>query len=113
MIRTHKIILTAVVAALTLPALAQQPDLQQKLEAVKAAAAANNQALHQYTWTETTQLTLKGDPKPPTKKLCQYGPDGTIQKTPIGAPAPPPQGGRLKQRMVARKKPKCRTTCRT
>jgi hypothetical protein len=104
MTRTRKIVLTTLLAAFTIPAIAQQADLQQKLEAVKAAAAQNNQALRQYSWTETTQLTLKGDAKPPTRKLCQYGPDGTIQKTPIGAPAPPPQGGRLKQRVVAKKK---------
>jgi hypothetical protein len=105
MIQSGKIVLaTALLAAFTIPAIAQQADLQQKLEAVKAAAAQNNQALRQYQWTETTQLTLKGDAKPASQKLCQYGPDGQVQKTPIGAPAPAPQGGRLKQRVVAKKK---------
>src|SRR5271170_1781132 len=43
-------------------------------------------------------------PKPATEKLCQYGPDGQVQKTPIGAPPPAPSGGRLKQRIVEKKK---------
>jgi hypothetical protein len=79
------------------------PELQQKLAAVKQSVAANQQSLHQYQWTETTQLTLNGDAKPPSQSLCQYGPDGTVQKTPMSPPPPPPSGGRMKQRIVARK----------
>jgi hypothetical protein len=85
-------------------AIAQNGELQQKLAAAKQAAAENKQRLRQYQWTETTQLTLKGDPKPATQKLCQYGPDGQVQKTPIGPPPEPPSGGRLKQRVIEKKK---------
>jgi hypothetical protein len=85
-------------------AIAQNADLQQKIAAVKQAAAENKQRLQQYQWTETTQLTLKGDAKPATQKLCQYGPDGQIQKTPIGPPPEQPSGGRLKQRVIEKKK---------
>src|SRR5271154_361409 len=93
----------ALIVASTVTTVAQNPEMQQKLAEVKQAAALNQQALHLYQWTETTQLTLKGDPKPATQKLCQYGPDGQVQKTPIGAPPPPPSGGRLKKRVVANK----------
>ena len=86
------------------PAMAQNAELQQKLAAVKQAAAENKQQLHQYQWVETTQLTLKGDQKPSSQKLCQYGPDGQIQKTPIGPPPEQPSGGRMKQRVIAKKK---------
>jgi hypothetical protein len=79
--------------------IAQNGELQQKLAAVKQAAAENQHQLRQYQWTETTQL-----PKPPSEKLCQYGPDGQIQKIPIGAPPQEPSGGRLKQRIVEKKK---------
>jgi len=79
-------------------------EVQEKLAAVKQAAAENKQKLQQYTWTETTQLTLKGDPKPPTQNSCRYGPDGQIQKTPIGPPPQPPSGGRMKQRVIEKKK---------
>ena len=83
---------------------AQGGELQQKLAAVKQAAAENKQRLRQYQWTETIQLTLKGDPKDPTQNLCRYGPDGQIQKTPIGPPPEQPSGGRVKQRVIAKKK---------
>ena len=79
-------------------------DLQQKLAAVKQSAAENQQKLHKYHWTETTQLNLKGDDKPPSQSLCQYGPDGKVQKTPIGPPPQAPSGGRMKQKVIAKKK---------
>jgi len=95
----------AVTLAITAPAISQNSDLQQKVAAVKQAAAENKQRLHQYQWVETTQLTLKGDAKPPTKNSCMYGPDGTVQKTMIGPPPPPPpSGGRIKQKIIANKK---------
>jgi hypothetical protein len=79
-------------------------ELQQKLAAVKQSVAENQQKLHQYQWTETTQLSLKGEDKPPTQSMCMYGPDGKVQKTPIGPPPQAPSGGRLKQRVVTKKK---------
>jgi hypothetical protein len=85
-------------------AFAQNPELQQKLAAVKQAAAENKQKLRQYQWIETTQLTLKGDAKPPTKNSCLYGPDGKVQKTMIGPPPEQPSGGRMKQKVIEKKK---------
>jgi hypothetical protein len=79
-------------------------ELQQKIAAVKQSVAENQQKLHQYQWTETTQLTLKGEPKPPKTSECRYGPNGTVEKTPISQPAPPPSGGRLKQKIVEKKR---------
>ena len=58
----------------------------------------------QYQSTETQQLTLKGDAKPPSQNLCQYGPDGKVQKTAIGPPPQEPSGGRMKQKVIAKKK---------
>jgi hypothetical protein len=97
-----------IIAALALLASAVAPaqsqELQQKLAAVKQAAAQNKKKLRQYQWIETTQLTLKGDAKPPTRNSCVYGPDGQVQKTQIGPSPEPPSGGRLKQRIIAKKK---------
>jgi hypothetical protein len=79
--------------------------LQDKLGAVKQSIAENQQKLHKYQWIETTQLTLNGEAKPPRQSLCQYGPDGKVQKTPMGPPpAAPPSGGRLKQKIIEKKK---------
>src|SRR5277367_6580265 len=98
------VIIAALMFTASAPLVAQNSDLQAKLAAVKQAVAQNQQRLHQYQWVETTQITLKGDPKPASQNLCQYGPDGQVQKTLIGAPPPPPSGGRLKQRIVEKKK---------
>jgi hypothetical protein len=103
-LRKRWMMIAAVVLAGALPLIAQSAELQQKIAAVKQAAAQNQQRLHQYRWTETTQLTLKGDAKPPTQNMCQYGSNGQVLKTAIGPPPEPPSGGRLKQRMIAKKK---------
>lgn len=81
-------------------------DLQAKVAALKQSAAENQQKLHQYQWIETTQLTLNGEARPGTQSSCQYGPDGKVQKTPMGSPQQPqaPSGGRLKQKIIEKKK---------
>jgi hypothetical protein len=104
-----KLFIVAIILVATVLAIAQAGggaggDLQQKVAAAKESAAVNQQKLHQYQWTETTQLTLKGEAKPPTQSMCQYGPDGKVQKTPMGPPPEAPSGGRMKQKMVAKKK---------
>lgn len=105
----RKLFIAATVLAVTVPAMAQAGggaggELQQKVAAVKQAAAENQQKLHQYQWMETTQLTLKDEAKPPTQSMCQYGPDGKVQKTPMGPPPEPPSGGRMKKKIVEKKK---------
>lgn len=102
------LILAAAMLAGVVPAIAQGggagAELQEKVAAVKQSVGENQQKLHHYQWKETTQLTLKGDPKPPSQSACQYGPDGKVQKTPLTAPPPPPSGGRMKQKVIANKK---------
>jgi hypothetical protein len=93
-----------IVALLSSAALmAQDSAVQERLAIVKQAMAANAQKLHQYQWLEVTQLTLNGEAKPPRQNSCQYGPDGTVQKTPIGGPPEPPSGGPLMRRVIERK----------
>jgi len=102
---SHSLMILGVLAlSASISAIAQSSDLQQRLAFVQQNIAENQQRLHQYQWTETTQLTLKGEQKPPREFLCQYGPDGNVQKTPIGPPPPAPSGGRLKQRVIEKKK---------
>jgi hypothetical protein len=96
------LVLAAAFLVSVLPATAQS-DAQDKAAALKQAVAANQQKLRQYQWTETTQLTLNGDAKPPSMSSCQYGPDGKVIKTPMSPPPPPPSGGRFKQRIVEKK----------
>lgn len=110
---TTKTIRTAVtiaaIATLTSFAAAQAggsavtAEAKQKLAALKQSVAANQQKLHKYQWTEVQQLTLKGETKPQQQFMCQYGPDGNVEKYPMG-PQEQPSGGRLKQKMIAKKK---------
>ena len=100
--RSMMVGMAALVAAL--PVYAQDNAVQERLALVKMAMAANAQKLHQYQWVETTQVTLNGEQKPPTQASCQYGPDGRVQKTPIGSAPPEPGGGPLMRRIIEKKK---------
>jgi len=63
------IIMGALASIASSPAVAQNVEVLQKLVAAKEAAAENKQKLRQYQWTETTQITLKGDAKPSSQKI--------------------------------------------
>jgi hypothetical protein len=67
----------------------------------KKESGENNRAkLQQYQWTETTEVLVKGEDKKTEQELCQYGPDGKVQKTPLGpSPAPPKEQKGLKGRI--------------
>jgi len=102
-----KLIFTLSLAGFIIPAFSQSanPALQQKVAALKQSIAMNQQALHQYTWTETKQMILKGDVKSTQMFQCQYGPDGKVQKSPMGPPQPPPSDKRgVRGRVVEKKK---------
>ncbi|MFN8006126.1 MAG: hypothetical protein U0V70_03705 [Terriglobia bacterium] len=79
------------------------PAVQQKVEAFKQASAKNKQALMQYSWIETTQLSLKGDVKSTKVQQCRYGPDGQVQKTTISQPPPPEKKRGVRGRVVEKK----------
>lgn len=80
--------------------------LKQRATELKQSVAANQAKLHAYRWTQTTRVTLKGETKKDSEVLCMYGPDGKIQKTPIGTPTPkkslPTRGlrGKIAQKKV-------------
>ncbi len=97
---------TTALVLLATYAFSQNPALQQKVAALKQAAAQNKQRLMHYQWTETQQITYKGEPKGTKQFLCQYGPNGQVNKTQLGGQQAQQQqgGGRLKQRIVEKKK---------
>jgi hypothetical protein len=95
--------LLLIVCALIVPGSASAQELQQKLAAVKAAAAKNAQEQRSYTWVEKTELLLKGEVKNTKIESCKYGPDGKVQKTPIVEPPPPEKKRGLKGKIVAKK----------
>ena len=113
---SHAISLFAAILSATSSALsvsAQNLDLQQKIAEVKQAAAANKQALAQYTWVEQTTISLKGEQKKQQHFQVRLGPDGKPQKQSLDAPAQPQQpaeagggrrSGRVKEHVVEKKK---------
>jgi hypothetical protein len=101
----------ALLAAATL--CAQTPGPDDRAAAIKQSLAANQAALKQYSWIETTTITLKGEVKKQEQKQCSYGADGKVQKTPMPGATPKAQpeqkeskgrrGGRVKQAVVEKK----------
>src|ERR1700688_2035925 len=99
---------TGALLAILPPTFSQQaganPELQEKVAALKQSVAQNQQALRQYTWTEKMETIFKGETKSTKLSQCQYGPDGTVQKTPLGGTPPPQQQRGLKGRVIEKKK---------
>ena len=91
-------------AVCTIPANAQNPELQQQVSDVKQSMAKNKQALASYTWNEQVTISLKGEEKKQEHFQVRLGPDFKPQKTSLDPPAEPPSGGRLKRHVVAKKK---------
>jgi hypothetical protein len=108
---------TSATVLLTLPLLAavaaaQTPPAQDRAAALKQSLAQNQAALRQYTWIETTEISMKGEVKKQEQKQCSYGADGKVQKTPLPGQAAAPKkesggggrrGGRIKEAIVANK----------
>lgn len=84
---------------------AQNPAIQAKVAEIKAAAAANKQALAQYTWNETDTISVKGEEKKQEHFQVRLGADSKPQKTPLDAAAAPaePSGRRLRRHIVEKK----------
>jgi hypothetical protein len=77
--------------------------LQEKVAAFKQSTAENQKALRQYAWTESTELSLKGEVKNSKVEQCQYGPDGKVQKKLLTAPPEKKQMRGLKKKVVEKK----------
>jgi len=87
-------------------AAAQNPQLEEKMMAIKQAQALNKQKLAQYTWQETETISIKGDVKDTKIYQVQLGPNGQPQKTEINEQKAQSGGGRqgrLKQRVIEKK----------
>jgi hypothetical protein len=92
-----------VLMALTATGQDAKQELQQKLAAFRESVAQNQAALRQYSWTQETQLILKGDVKSTKIELCRYGPDGQVQKTQVSEPVEQKKKRGLRGKVVAGK----------
>jgi hypothetical protein len=101
------ILFTGALLVLVAPAFSRQaganPELQQKVAALKQSVAQNQQSLHQYTWTETMDTIFKGETKSTKQSQCQYGPDGKVQKMEIAKTPPPEKKRGLKGKVIEKK----------
>jgi len=106
---TAILVLAAFAASLYPPHLHAQgaADLQARIGELKESMARNKEALSHYTWKETVHIILKGDEKRTEHFEVRQGPDGKPVKTPLDpsdTAQQPAEGGRLRQRVVAKKK---------
>ena len=101
--------LAVILIAVTI--MAQETEQQKRVAAFKQAVQQSMAGLRKYEWIETTTVMLKGEVKSQKQNRCYYGADGKIQKVAVGEADSPPQeqptgrrGGRLKGRIIAKKK---------
>jgi hypothetical protein len=86
---------------------AQNPQMEQKLMAIKQAQATNKQKLAQYTWLETETISIKGEVKDTKVYQVRIGANGQSQKTEVSEQKVQPDGGRqgrVKAHVVEKKK---------
>jgi hypothetical protein len=84
---------------------AQLGDMQARVTELKESSTKNKQELAQYTWTERVTISLNGQEKKQERFQVRMGADGKPIKTPIDAPQQEQaRGGRLRQRIVEKKK---------
>ena len=89
----------------TTPAAAQNPQMVDKLMAIKQAQETNKQKLAQYTWTETETISIKGSVKD-TKTYQVQMVNGQPQKTEVSNQKAGSGGGRegrMKEHVVEKK----------
>jgi len=107
--RFHRVTLLWAAASLPLAltagnAVAQSPQMADKLMAIKQAQDTNKQKLAQYTWQETETISIKGSVKD-TKIYQVQMVNGQQQKNPLSDQKAQSGGheGRMKERMIEKK----------
>ena len=58
-------------------------ELLQKLATVKESVARNQAALREFTWTERTVTSVKGEVRRTEIATCHYRPDDQLERTPV------------------------------
>lgn len=74
------------IAGFIRPAVAQSPELQQRVAEIKESSARNKQALASYTWNEQVTISLKGEEKKQQHFQVRLGPNLTPQKVSLDPP---------------------------
>ena len=85
-------------------ALAQGPDVGERVAALRHSLQKSSEALTHYEWIETTAVSLKGEEKARLQNRCYHGANGELQKVPVGEA---PQGKKkrgIRGKVVEKKK---------
>lgn len=98
-----KTVLPLVLAALALPAFAQQPNAAERAAQLKAIMEASQGFLRQYEWIETTVISVKGEAKSHKQQRCYYGADGGLQRVELSSTPPPEKKRGLRGKIAASK----------
>ena len=80
------------------------PNLMREAAAVRMGVAQSNAALRQYTWTEHTEVLVKGDVKSSKDLICRYNNSGDLTKTPVGQAEEKKDPSGISKRPAVRKK---------
>lgn len=80
------------------------PRLMNEALAVREEIARSLKALRQYTWTENTEVLVKGKPKSSSNLQCRYDGFGQLKKSPIATAGSPGDPNALSNRPMVRKK---------
>lgn len=80
------------------------PNLMREAEAVRLVVAENKAALRQYTWTEHTEVLVKGEIKSSSDLICRYDASGEVTRTPKGEAAATKGPSAVSKRPIVRKK---------
>ena len=80
------------------------PTVVREVMAVRDEVARSKQALRQYTWTEHTEVRVKGDLKASNDFVCHYDDSGKVVRTPIGKGKEEEDASAISKRHRVRKK---------
>src|SRR3954466_16059312 len=80
------------------------PTVVREVMAVRDEVARSKEALRQYTWTELTEVRVKGDLKASNEFLCRYDDSGKVTRTPTGKGKEDEAASAISKRHMVRKK---------
>jgi len=80
------------------------PHLTSEVKTIRAEVARNNLALRQYTWTEHTEVLVKGKLQSASDVACHCDATGQIVKVPLGINEDPASASGVSKRPTVRKK---------
>ena len=100
----QRVLCSGVFALFSIHAQSADPNLMREVGAVRANVAENNQALRQYTWSERTEVLVKGKVKSSTDAICGYNRAGEITRAPAGSPSDKSPASGISKRPTVRKK---------